>query len=74
MTYSYDKFKSNLIMSKEYVYGVSIFLDHFRPSFDQVGTPYHYLYIIYYTFSQSVGFLTYLLEFYSGRAVDLWSC
>ena len=24
--------------------------------------------------AQSVGFLKYLLKFYSGRAVDLWSC
>ena len=35
---------------------------------------YHYFYLISYTICQSFGFLTYLLKFYCGGAVDLWSC
>ena len=56
--------------------GVSNFWDH--PS--QVWTKlvqclaYNCLYAISYTICWSVCFLTYLLKFYSGGAVDLWSC
>ena len=35
---------------------------------------YHYSYQFSQTICQSVGFLKYLLKFYSGGAVDLWSC
>ena len=69
-------FKTKALWAKEHVYGVSNFWDHSG----QVWTKlvqclvYNYLYTISYTIRQSVCFLTYLLKFYSGGAVDLWSC
>ena len=35
---------------------------------------YHYSYTFSLKICEAFGFLTYLLKFYSGAAVDLWSC
>ena len=73
MSKSSENVKTESIRSKEYVNGVSNFWDPFGPSLDQVGTMFSlpYSYQFSQTICQYVGFLTYLLKFYSGGAVDL---
>ena len=56
------------------MYGVSTVYFWIMPGkcLDQVGTKFGLVFFI--ALSQSVVFFTHLLKFYSGGAVDLWSC
>ena len=77
MSKSSENVKTESIRSKEYVYGVSNFWDPFGLSLDQVGTVFSLPLLLSIFLNNLVSllfFFTYLLKFYSGGAVDLWSC
>merc|ERR1711954_135252 len=73
---SYENFNTESIWSKEHVYGVSYFWDLFGSSFDQVDKMFSLLSLLSDVLNNlSVCWFSHiLLKFYSGRAVDIWSC